>query len=312
MNLDQLQVFVKVVQTGSFTRAAEALRSQKSHLSRVVSQLEAQLGAKLLERSTRSLSVTEIGREVFERAVGILSAVEDTERVAQQMLAEPRGTLRLTCGVEFGMLAVAGWVDEYLAAHPLVAAEVDFTARVVDLVHDGYDLAVRVGELAESRLAARRLGRIGYGLFAGPQYVARRGLPESIDGLRQHSLLMFSGGAQRGGWRLHRGGEAVRIDGPARLRVNNSFAVRDAALRGLGIGQLPLIVAGDAVRAGALVPVLPDWRPAPVPVHAVFPSNRYLTPKVRAFIDLAVARFPQAAALADNAASATPSPEPHR
>lgn len=292
MDLAQLRVFVRVVQAGSFTRAAEVLHTQKSRVSRVLTQLEAQLGVKLLERSTRSLSMTEIGREVFERAVGILGAVEDTERVAQSMQGEPRGLLRLTCGVEFGMIAVNGWVNEFLARHPQASVEVEHTARLVDLVHEGFDLAIRIGTLEESRLAARPLGHLDYGLFACPRYLEQRGEPRSIDALRQHDLLMFSGGTQRGGWRLADGRESVRIEGPARLRVNNSFAVRSALLRSMGVGQLPLIVAAEAVAAGKLRRILPRWAPPAVPVHAVYPSNRYLTPKVRAFVDLAVAQFP--------------------
>jgi DNA-binding transcriptional LysR family regulator len=299
MNLEQLNVFVKVVQAGSFTRAAEVLQSQKSHLSRVVSQLEQQLGAKLLERTTRSLRVTEVGKELFERAVGILGAVEDTQRMAQSMNAEPRGTLRLTSPVEFGLIAVNGWVNDYLAAYPMVTVEVEHTSRLLDLVHEGFDLAIRVGHLDESRLAARALGRIEYGLFACPCYLARHGTPLTIDELKQHQLLMFSVGSQRSGWQLSCDEQTVKVDAPARLRVNNSFAVRDALLASLGIGRLPLMVAADSVKAGRLVQLLPQWEPAAVPVHAVFPSNRYLTPKVRAFIDLALQRFPGPEAFAD-------------
>lgn len=289
MDIPELQAFVKVVQAGSFTRAAETLGTQKATLSRTVSQLEARLGVRLLERTTRSLSLTEIGRELFERAVGILGAVEDAERLVQQIHAEPRGVLRLTCGVEFGMLAVSGWIDGYLAQYPDVSVEADFTGRLVDLVHEGFDLAIRIGPLEDSRLAARRLGSLEYGLFASPAYLARRGTPATPQELAAHTLLVFSAGAHRGGWKLQRDGEEIRVDNAGRLRVNNSFAVRDAALSGLGIAQLPLRVARGA--GDALVRVLPGWAPPAVPVHAVFPSNRFLTPKVRAFVDLAVSAF---------------------
>jgi len=289
MDIAELQAFVKVVQAGSFTRAAETLGTQKATLSRTVSQLEARLGVRLLERTTRSLSLTEVGRELFERAVGILGAVEDAERLVQQIHAEPRGVLRLTCGVEFGMLAVSGWIEGYLARYPQVAVEADFTGRLVDLVHEGFDLAIRIGALEDSRLAARRLGSLDYGLFASRDYLARRGTPAAPQELAAHALLVFSAGAHRGGWKLQRGNDEVRVDTAGRLRVNNSFAVRDAARAGLGIAQLPLRVARGA--GDALVRVLPDWAPAAVPVHAVFPSNRYLTPKVRAFVDHAAAAF---------------------
>jgi DNA-binding transcriptional LysR family regulator len=291
MDLNELTAFVRVVQSGSFTGAAAALNTQKAYVSRLVTKLEGRLGVRLLERTTRSLSLTEVGREIFERAVGILGAVEDTERVAQQMLTEPRGVLKLTCGVEFGMIAVGGWINTYLRRYPHAHVEADFTGRVVDIVHEGFDLAIRLGELPDSRLAARRLGDLCYGLFASPGYLQRLGIPEHPDDLAAHQLLAFSGGADQGTWRLARAGEEARIEVSGRLRINNSFAVRDAAIQGLGIAKLPLLIAAARSGSGELLPVLPAWRSPVVPVHAVFPSSRYLTPKVRAFIDHAVAAF---------------------
>lgn len=288
MDLPALQAFVKVVQTGSFTRAAEALHTQKAHLSRVVSQLEAELGVRLLERTTRALSLTEIGREFFERSVGILGSVDDARRAVQQAQGEPRGTLKLTCGVEFGMIAVNDWITRYLAHHPQVAVEADFTGRLVDLVHEGFDLAIRLGTLADSTLAARQLGVLDYGLFAAPAYLARHGTPADPDQLKAHALLAFASAGAPAGWTLSQGTAVRRLALQPRLRANNLFAVRDAACAELGVAQLPLIVAAPAVQAGQLQPVLPDWALPQVPVQAVFASARYLTPKVRAFIDLAV------------------------
>jgi DNA-binding transcriptional LysR family regulator len=302
MTLDQLQVYVKVVQSGSFTRAADLLGTSKGYLSRVLAQLEAELGVKLLERTTRTLSVTETGKEVFERAVGILTAVDETRRIAQDAQGEPRGQLRLTCGVEFGMLAVAGWVDRYLERYPMVSCDVEYTSRVIDLVHEGFDLAIRIGPLPESRLVARKLGQIEYGLFACPRYLQRQGTPATVDELRAHSLVMFSGGTHRAGWTLVRGREQLAVEAAARLRVNNSFAVRDALLRSLGIGRLPLLIAGPEVARGRLVPVLADWHTPAADVHAIYPSSRYLAPKVRGFIDLAAESFPPVVAEARKAA----------
>ena len=291
MELSNLDTFVKVVQTGSFTRAAEQLRSQKAHVSRVVSQLESELGVRLLERTTRSLSLTEIGREFFERAVGILAADEDARRAVQKAQGEPRGTLRLSCGVEFGMLAVNGWVREYLRRHPGVNVDLEMTGRVVDIVHEGFDLAVRVGPLADSTLAARPLGELRYGLFAAPGYLRRQPPPVQPHDLAQHALIHFSGSRLRRVWTLTRGADTHRIEPAARLSANNSFAVRDATVDALGIAQLPLLLAQPEVEAGRLTPVLPDWQLPAAPVHAVFASARYLTHKVRAFIDLAVEAF---------------------
>jgi DNA-binding transcriptional LysR family regulator len=271
------------------------LNTQKAYLSRVVTKLEGKLGVRLLERTTRSLSLTEVGREIFERAVGILGAVEDTERVAQQMLAEPRGVLKLTCGVEFGMIAVSGWINTYLRRYPQVNVEADFTGRVVEIVHEGFDLAIRLGELPDSRLAARRLGEIRYGLFASPDYLKHQGIPDQPDDLASHDLLSFSGGADQGNWRLGKGEEVRCIDVSGRLKINNSFAVRDAAIQGLGIAKLPLLIASASIASGELIKILAEWVSPAVPVHAVFPSSRYLTPKVRAFIDNAAAAFSEKA-----------------
>lgn len=288
MDLPALQAFVKVVQTGSFTRAAAALGSQKAHLSRVVGQLEKSLGVRLLERTTRALSLTEVGREFYERAVGILAAVDDAERAVQNAQGEPRGTLRLTCGVEFGMIAISSWIGRYLLRYPQVRVDADFTGRLVDLVHEGFDLAIRVGPLADSTLAARRLGELAYGLFAAPDYLVRRGEPAHPADLATHAGLVFAAGSHQASWSLARAGTTERVELTPRLRANNVFAVRDAAIDGLGVAQLPRIVAAAAVQAGQLRPLLADWAPPSAPVHAVFASARYLTPKVRAFIDLAV------------------------
>ena len=190
------------------------------------------------------------------------------------------------------MLAVSGWIYGYLQRFPDVSVDADFTSRVIDVVHEGFDLAIRLGPLQESRLAARQIGKLSYGLYAAPAYVERHGLPSEVEALSNYALLFFSTGSHRSGWRLRRNEREVRIDSPARLRVNNIFAVRDAAVAALGIAQLPNIVAADAVRAGNLVLILREWEPEQVPVHAVFASNRYLTPKVRHFIDHAIANFP--------------------
>jgi DNA-binding transcriptional LysR family regulator len=291
MDLASLQAFVKVVQTGSFTRAAEALHTQKARLSRVVSQLERELSVRLLERSTRSLSLTEAGREFFERAHGILASVDDARQAMQRIRGEPQGTLRLTCGVEFGLVAVSGWIADYLAAFPQVQVEADYSNRVVDIVHEGYDLAVRVGPLSDSSLAARRLGLLDYGLYASADYLRRHAQPAGPQDLGAHPLVVYAGAAPQGQWQLSRGDDMQRLKLQPRLRVNTSLAAREALQRGLGIGLLPRRVAEPAGQPALLQRVLPDWAAPEVPVHAVFASARYLTPKVRAFIDLAAVSF---------------------
>lgn len=289
--------FVKVVQTGSFTRAAEALGTHKALLSRRVSQLERDLGVRLLERTTRSLSLTEVGREFYARGQGILAAVDDARRAMQQAQGEPRGTLRLTCGMEFGMLAVGGWINRYLQQHPQVRVDAEMTGRIVDVVHEGFDLAIRVGDLPDSSLAARPLGTLGYRLYASPAYLKRRPAPSEPDALAQHELLVFAASGQRTHWKLARGEDTRRVPLAPRFRATNTFAIRDAAQDGLGIAALPRLVGDPLVAEGRLRTVLKEWRLPEVPVHAVFASARFMAPKVRAFVDLALERMqPQAAA----------------
>lgn len=298
MELSRLRALVTVVQSGSFTRAAELLRSQKASVSRQVSELEAELGVRLLERTTRALRLTEVGREVFERAVGILHAIEDTQRMAQAVHGEPHGLLRITVPLEFGLIAAFDWARALLANYPRLAIEIDSSSRIVDLVHEGFDLAIRIGTLADSRLAARRLGEMRYALYASPAYAARNGLPQHPSELAGHALIAFAPGGKPTPLRLLRGGEAVdavdseTVNSPPRLRVDSRYAQRDAVLSGLGIAENLELLAEPEVAAGRLLRVLPDWTRPPVPVHAVFPSHRYLTPKVRAFVEHAQAHFP--------------------
>lgn len=297
MEISRLRAFVTVVRSGSFTRAAELLRSQKAGVSRQVSELEAELGVRLLERTTRAIHLTEIGREVFERALGILHAVEDTERIAQAVHEEPHGLLRLTVPLEFGLIAAFDWTRALLVKYPRLTIEVDSSSRIVDLVHEGFDLAIRIGPLADSRLSARRLGELRYGLYAAPAYLRRRGAPVAPAELAGHELIAFAPGGKPAPLQLHREGEAAEaVDAIPRLRVDSRYAQRDAVLAGLGIGECMEMLAESEVAAGRLVRVLPGWSRGPAPVHAVFPSQRYLTPKVRAFVEHAIAHFPTRAA----------------
>lgn len=293
MDLPRLRAFVTVVQSGSFTRAADRLRTQKARVSRQVSELEEALGVRLLERTTRALRLTEIGREIHERAVGILAAVEDAERVAQAVRGEPQGLLRVTMPLEFGLLAGFDWVGALLERHAGMTIEVDSSSRIVDLVHEGFDLAIRVGSLPDSRLAARRLGELHYGLYAAPAYLARIGAPATPADLATRAWIAFSPGGRASPLRLQGPGDAVEtLDLSPRLRVDSRYAQRDAAIAGLGIAEIPEAIVREDIAAARLVRVLPEWRHPPVPVHAVFPSARFLTPKVRAFIEHAIERFP--------------------
>jgi LysR family transcriptional regulator, regulator for bpeEF and oprC len=290
--IEELTIFAAVVRTGSFTGAARALGTQKAHASRVVSRLERRLGVRLLQRSTRSLAVTEVGRELYERVVGILSALDETQAVIQRTHSEPQGVLRLTCGVEFGLLVVNQWIKAYLERYPLVRVEADFSDRLVDLIHEGFDLAIRIGRLADSGLSARPLGEITYALYASPGYLRARHAPEHPKDLASHELIVFVA-TPPPVWHLAKANECIDIEARPRLVVNNHVGARDAAVGGLGIALLPRFQAAPFVGNGTLVEILAGWTRTPAPIHALFASSRYLTPKVRAFIDLACDRPPE-------------------
>jgi DNA-binding transcriptional LysR family regulator len=288
MELQQLTCFVKVVQLGSFTKAAVLLNKDKAFISRTISELERDLKVRLLERSTRSLRTTEVGQAVYQRALGILGAIDETRHLAQFNQSVPQGILRLTCGIEFGLLGVSGWISKYMALYPEVQVEADLTGRIVELIEEGFDVAIRIGPLADSQLVARKLGQLRFGLYASPEYIKKNSAPHTLADLAGHQLLMSVTGTNRSEWRF---GEAGNVTGPATLRVNNSYVVRDAALRGLGIGRLPTIMAQQYVKKKELVEVLANVPMDAVDVSAVYPNSRFLTPKVRAFVDLAAAEF---------------------
>lgn len=288
MDLGALSAFVKIVQSGSFTKAADALGSHKAHLSRSLAHLERELGIRLLERTTRRVRLTDIGQQVYEQALGIMAGVADIEATAASQRGEPSGVLRLSADVEFGLVGLGRWIDAFAEKYPQVTVDVDLSSTSADLVGEGFDLAIRLGQVEERTLVTQKLGELSYGLYASPAYLEKAGTPEDGNALGQHPLLMFSSSAQRG-WRLITLSRELRIDGPARLRANNSVMVRDAAVRGLGIALLPSPIAKEEVTRGALRRVLSAWSGPKVPILAAFPGGRQYTPKVRAFIELAVA-----------------------
>jgi LysR family transcriptional regulator, regulator for bpeEF and oprC len=289
LGFDDLHAFVAVVRSGSFTRAADTLQTQKAHLSRVVTRLEARLQLRLLQRSTRALTLTEAGRELYERASTILAALQETHSVMERSQGQPQGQLRITCGEEFGSLVVVPWLALYMQRHPQVQVQAELTNRVLDIVHEGFDLAIRVGVLQDCELSARKLGEVHYGLYASPQYLKRRAAPSSPQALAEHDLI--AAGKPGTGWQLVKQETTFSFKPKARFWANNNLAVRHCAAQGLGIALLPQFQAAPLLAQGLLRPVLKGWGRSPVPVHAVFASSRYLSPKVRAFVDLASERF---------------------
>lgn len=290
IDLFEMRAFAAVVTDGSFTTAAERLGTDKARVSRIVSRMEEKLGAQLLTRSTRRLSVTEVGRDYFERVMGILGAAEAAEAAVAQQSGEPKGLLRLTAGAEFGPMVVDQWLAAFLQRAPKVTVEAEYTNRLVDIIHEGIDVAIRVGMLPDSGLSARKLGEIRYGLYAAPAYLERAPAPTVVDDLRHHELIMKLVRG-RPDWILVSGPDMHHVDQAPRAAVSSTVAAKNLALAGIGIAQLPRFMAEPHVTTGALTSVLPGWAQVAAPVHAVFASSRYMDPKIRGFVDLCLDAF---------------------
>jgi len=285
-DLSQLEVFVRVVDEASFTSAAESLGVSKSFASRQVSALEDRLGARLLNRTTRKVTLTDVGRVFHERCTRILEELQDAEAAVSQLQNAPRGTLRLSAPMSFGVRYVAPIVAEFMVAHAELAVDVHFNDRRVDLIEEGFDLAIRIGKLADSSLIARKVASTELVLVASPGYLAAHGTPESPEDLRGHSCLLYayqSSGHQT--WALDGPSETqsvVHVHG--RAVINNGEALLEATRWGLGVCSMPDFLAADDLLSGTLVRVLPDWGSASA-VWAIYPHTRHLSAKVRLFVE---------------------------
>lgn len=283
MDLNEIVVFARVVEAGSFTAAARDLGMPKSTVSRKVSDLEERLGARLLQRTTRKLSLTDVGNTYYQYARRVVDEVEEAELAVTQMQEAPRGLLRITTPLTFRYLGPI--VTSFLARYPDVQVQMVGTDRVVDLVDEGFDLAVRAGKLADSTLIARSLGSESNVIAASPAFLEAHGTPSSPSELAEVDCIAFGGLRDPNTWVLHADGETVSATVSARLTVNDFEVVRQVAVAGGGIALMPLSLCCDDLRAGRLVRVLPDWCTASAPIHAVYPSTRHLSPKVSAFLD---------------------------
>jgi DNA-binding transcriptional LysR family regulator len=283
MDLNEMLVFARVAQAGSFTTAAAALGMPKSTVSRKVSDLEARLGARLLNRTTRKLSLTDVGRTYYDHCARIAGEIEDAERAVSRLQEVPRGLLRVTTGVNPGYLTPI--LSDYLRRYPEVRVEIFSTGRTVDLVEERFDLAIRAGVLSDSSLIARSLGQVSWYLVGAPAYLKNRGRPRTLDDLKQHDCITFGSAAGGGSLRLDRAGKPADVPVASRLLVNDFNVVHEAALAGLGLALLPAYECLDAIRAKLLERVLRDWSAPPTPIHVVYPSTRHLSPTVKSFVD---------------------------
>jgi DNA-binding transcriptional LysR family regulator len=278
--------FVRVVEAGSFVRAAQRLEWSTSSLSRSIADLEEHLGARLLNRTTRRLSLTESGQAFYERSVQVLNDLEEAESLAGQTVATPRGTIRLTCSYNVATHRLAPAIASFVQRHPQVRFDVTVAERIVDLVDEGFDLAVRIGRLGSDQLVARKLGETTLVVCASPAYIERRGKPTGVDDLAQHDTLTYAYAPSARSWQLSDAAgvlHEVRVGGG--LHANSGDLLIAAAVAGLGIVCEPDFMVGPELQAGRLVTLLPGYAGRRADIWAVYPSRRHLSVKVRLFVD---------------------------
>lgn len=283
--LDAVAVFARVVEAGSFSSAARSLGLGPSAVSKSVAALEEHLGARLLNRTTRRLSLTEVGVAYYERARVALAALEEAQTAVTDLSAAPRGVLRVTMPVAYGSHVIAPLLPGFMDRHPEVRLEVIHSDLVVDLVNEGIDVAIRIAELRDSTLVARLLSPNRRVVCASPDYLARAGVPERPADLARFSLLAYALPTGPADWMFQAEGRRIVQRVVGRLQTNNFILLREAAMAGQGLIRLSEYLVGDALRDGRLVPVLTDFEMADTGIYAVYPARRHLTPKVRAFVD---------------------------
>lgn len=284
--LTEMEAFTRVVEMGGFTEAARKLGLSKSAVSKHVAALETRLGARLLNRTTRRVSPTEIGLVYFDKAQAVLTAAREADSMATAMQGAPTGELKISAPLSFGLRHIAPALASFLTLYPNVSARLQLDDRRVELVAEGYDLAIRIGEMPDSSLKARRLALTELSLVAAPAYLERRGAPKTIDELGDHELLHYTNLSSGNFWKLKAANGAerpVRIGG--RLSINNGDALVCAALDGLGVALSPHFICGEHIAAGRLVEILKRHRPDPLGIYAVYPAGRFVQPKLRVFID---------------------------
>jgi DNA-binding transcriptional LysR family regulator len=287
-----MQMLVSVVEAGSISAAAERLNLAKSAVSRRLAELEARLGVSLIHRTTRRLNLTDSGRAYYARCVAILADVEEAESAASQAHGALRGTLKVALPLAFGLLHLAPLIQAFMTEHPDVRFELDFNDRQIDLMQEGFDLAIRIATLADSSLIARRLAPIRHLVCASPDYLTRHGTPQSAADLAQHVCLAYSNVHDPGLW-SYRGpdGEPGQVRVPVRLAASSGEFLMRAAIAGEGLVQLPSFYVHEALRTRQLLPLLTDHVWPELAAYAVYPPTRHLSSRVRAFIDFLANRL---------------------
>jgi DNA-binding transcriptional LysR family regulator len=291
MDLAGMEIFARVVEARSFSAAARRLNVSASVVSKCVTRMEQALGVRLLNRTTRSISLTEIGAAFYARCAHIVAAAEEAEAMTAGMQSAPRGTLKVNVPVSFGVLHVVPALDHLLDAHPDLHIDMTLSDREVHLAEEGYDVAVLIAREPHASLVARKLAPIRQRLCASPAYLRRHGMPASIGDLAHHNCIVFSRLGPERTWHFDGPEGHASVDVNGTLRLDNENAVRQAALAGVGIALLPTYIIGADLQQNALRAVLADCKPPETALFATYLLNRYLSAKVRVFLDYLVAQF---------------------
>jgi len=289
--LQAMNALVKVVSSGSYAEAARRLGLTRSAVSKAVTELEQELGARLLDRTTRRVTPTEAGLAYYERCVAILAAVEETEAQVSRLHDEPKGLLKINGPMSFGTLYLGEAVADFMTRYTDLKVELTLTDRFVDPLEEGVDVTVRIGAPADSSLVARRIAPARIVLVASSEYLKKHGTPQSPADLANHKCLSYGHTTSMQRWHLTDKGQPISVAIASCLASNNGDALRDAAMKGIGIAGLPTFIVGNDIAAGRLKIVLPENRPQDLVIHALYAPNRYLAAKTRVFIDFLVDRF---------------------
>jgi DNA-binding transcriptional LysR family regulator len=285
------RMFLAVMETGSFTGAAERLGTSSGQASKLVSRLEADLGVRLLNRTTRSVAPTEAGRAYHDRLKPLIDELEALDTDIRNASQAPRGRLRVTAPLTFGALELAPALNAFAARHPDITLDVSFSDRVASLVEEGFDVAVRVGRPDDSSLVSRKLCDVRIVVVGAPAYLDRRGEPASPEDLAGHDCIIDANFRDPDRWSFREAGRDRAVPVRGRIRYSNAEACLSAAEAGLGLACVPAFVAGEALQTGRVKRLLRDFEPAPYGVHVLYPHSRHLAAKVRALVDFLADRY---------------------
>ncbi|MBY4675490.1 LysR family transcriptional regulator [Marinobacterium arenosum] len=290
--LNDIAVFIQVVECGSFTAAAERLGLSKSVVSKYVTRLENGLGARLLNRSTRRMSLTEVGQAFFTQSRRGLDAIEDAEAEVSRLQEAPRGTLKVNVPMSFGILHIAPLLPEFQSLFPDVSIDMTLEDRHIDVIEEGVDLVIRIAEMPDSSLVARRLGPCRHVVCASQEYFERWGVPRVPEDLHHHNAITYKYQESSAGWRfLSPEGRLISVPVSGAIQVNNSLALREILIGGAGITLTPTFIVGADLQAGRLKAALTGYRAPELSIYAVYPQRQHLLPKVRAFVEFVAERI---------------------